>query len=285
MRNMHEQNPAFTLIELSVVIAVIALLAALSLPALASAKSKAERLTCSNNLKQVGLAFRTWAVAHGGRTPMTLSAAQGGDSEDVGARTLTTTQRVTNPTTGAYMSGSRGDSMMFLCMSNELSTPRILFCPAEYESYYRQAATTFSGAYDSATNRAPFTNDLNVSYFIGVDAQETSPPMFLTGDHNVGGNDNPPSLPYCYMAGPTTTSGTPFVWLGTNFTANKGPAFLPNQHDKQGNVLMADGSVEWFNRSQLQNALKTTGDTGRWSTFSQAVGSTSYQGCNRIQLP
>jgi len=174
--------------------------------------------------------------------------------------------------------------MMFLVMSNELSTPKILFCPAEYESSYRQASSSFAGSQTANANNVLYTNDLNVSYFIGVDAQETAPQMFLTGDHNIGGNGNPPTTAYC--TAPSAMSPSFAVWLGTNFTPNLGPSFLANQHDKQGNIGLGDGSVQGWSRSRFQDAIKNTGDTGRApGSFLPATGATMGAGCNRIQLP
>ena len=60
-------RPGLTLVELLVVIAIIGTLIGLLLPAVQAAREAARMSTCTNNLKQVGLAVHTWPAARGAR--------------------------------------------------------------------------------------------------------------------------------------------------------------------------------------------------------------------------
>jgi len=150
-RLSNQRNRALTKIDVLAIIAVLAVAAALLLPALAAAKRKSSRIGCMGNLKQVGIAFRLWEGDNNDKYPMAVSVTNGGAME------LIATENV---------------AACFQVMSNELSTPKILLCP---EDTKRIAATNFSTGFSGA----------NISYFINADAVETYPQMILDGDDNL----------------------------------------------------------------------------------------------------
>ena len=262
MKNMRKQDAAFTLTELIVVIAIITILAASVLPALARTRAQAQRIACSNNLKQIGLAFRTWANDHSGNMPMQV--AGGGTTpvaQDAGGA-------------AGCSAGANYLYQVYRCMSNYLSAPRIVFCPAEMDSSAKYAATTFSSTVPPGTpGQIPYCSNTNVSYLVGWDARETMPRMFLDGDHSIGagivGVDFPAVNAY----------RNKFVAVGTNNVVASWTD--SSQHQKRGNVGMADGSVEDLTTSYLRSAASKTGDNAARGAGPGALPA----GANRLVFP
>jgi prepilin-type N-terminal cleavage/methylation domain-containing protein len=75
-KNFHA-NVGFTMVEMLVVIAVIAILAALLFPALSRSKTKAQRTACLNNLRQINLGIRMYSDDSSDATPSPGTAAAG----------------------------------------------------------------------------------------------------------------------------------------------------------------------------------------------------------------
>ena len=143
---------------------------------------------------------------------------------------------------------------VFTVMSNECNTPKILFCPADNGTWkvggvdvLRAAATNWATFDWTLTGNTPASYQF-LSYFVCGDAFESYPQMILTGDRNIG----------------TAPAGSPAPNTNaTSITATQwGPAPTPiwawdqaSLHLKNGNLGLADGSVQQATISGLQSAL------------------------------
>jgi prepilin-type N-terminal cleavage/methylation domain-containing protein/prepilin-type processing-associated H-X9-DG protein len=75
---------AFTLIEMLVVIAIMALLMSLLVPGLSSARGVAARMGCASNMKQIGTAFMAYTAEHEGRFPSSVASGSGSSYKVIG---------------------------------------------------------------------------------------------------------------------------------------------------------------------------------------------------------
>src|ERR1051325_3170869 len=144
----------FSLIEMLLVIAIIATLAALLLPAISKGYAQGKRTRCLANLKQMGVAFHIFAHDHEDKFPMQVSTNAGGSLELVSNRGMDV----------------RGAFRSFQALSNHLLDPKILVCPADSRK--------------EADNFAILRND-NVSYFVTAAAVMGQSESILAGDRNI----------------------------------------------------------------------------------------------------
>jgi len=258
---MKQQKKAFTLIELLVVIAIIAILAAMLLPALAAAKRKAQKINCVNNLKQVNLAFRIWEGDNSDKYPMAVGSASGGAQEYMSHGNPAT------PTTAIC------PGVAFMVMSNELGTPKILFCPSDsihtsgqtgsYATNFNSGELLSTAVKPSGTPTTASTGPTKISYFIDGDALESDPQGIMSGDCNVGSTATKSASPIYRFgqtgtAQPTSETAAMCVSLTASaFNGNNYWAWTQNDlHQKSGNVAVADGSVQSVTISGFQSLLQ-----------------------------
>ncbi|MEY4918780.1 MAG: hypothetical protein RL616_2693 [Verrucomicrobiota bacterium] len=207
-------------IEVIIVVFIVVVIVAIVLPTLSPHGRRSSKIGCVNNLKQIGLAYKIWAGDNNDKYPMELSITNGGALEWLN-------------TTDAWKT--------FQLMSNELSTPKILYCPSD--SARRQAATDFD---DGMKTR--------ISYFIGADATDTNPAAFLSGDDNltINGVHPKPGLM-------NVSANAALGWDDTRHNDTTRQSWFTKTRAGGGNIGLTDGSVQSVNQPGLTNLLRQTG--------------------------
>lgn len=170
------KNRAMTIVELLVVLASVAIMAAVLIPLLAAARHRQSRINCVSNLRQVDVAFLIWEGDNNNLYPMVVSVTNGGAMELI----------------------QKGNaSAVFQVMSNELSTTKILVCPGDPNR-------TLASNWNNLTGS-------NISYFVNADVTNRDyPQMVLDGDANlvVAGKPAKPGLLEMPATAPVAWSGT-----------------------------------------------------------------------------
>ena len=181
MKILSRQRPAaFSLTELFIVVAIIGILAAIILTRQPNASYQPPRIRCISNLKNIGVAFRIFAVDNDDRYPLQA----------------TTNAHIHPPGGSGGFPGAMGSSnaqpwQVFQSMWNELQYPTVLPCPTDRDRATYNRTTYFSGLFDSpgamttSSLGHPDNQSPALSYTTLAIADESHPLQLLAVDRNL----------------------------------------------------------------------------------------------------
>ena len=218
------QRPAFTLVELLVVIGIIAVLIAILLPALQKAKDQANRVACVSNLRQIGSAMVMYVNDNKNRYPFHSGVDEPKPRPDADWIHWEADRDVRKSAIAKYLAATKGSVGVFRCPADDLrDRRRILEVPYRY----------------SYTMNMPFSSRHSPTRYTNV--KRPTEKMLVVEEDEISiddGNWNP------YLVGTNIE----------NFLAVRHDKAEKREAKRRGNVAFADGHADWVSREYSRQA-------------------------------
>jgi hypothetical protein len=193
-----DHKSGFGRTDLLILLAVVLFVAGgVSYPLLKRPVKRHSKVFCQTQLRHIGVSFELFAADHGGSFPTLIATTRGGTLE--------------------YLEDPSATYRHFVAVSNPLGDPKLLICPSDRRS--------------PASDWQSFSNQ-TLSYFVGLNADRSSPNSLLAGDRNVATNLS-------------IIAATNAIWqesLGL--------------HGNEGYILFSDGRVELSKPSKLHDMIQ-----------------------------
>jgi len=229
---LSQRRTAFTRNELLASILVILVAALIYVPTVGRRPPHKYGISCIDNLKEIGTAYRLWAGDNGDLVPAQQTVISNGWRDFL-----------TNANQGSNC------WVNYAIMANDLGqSPRIVVCPVDE----RQAALSFTNKFDNT----------HISYFVGVNANDIYPQSIAGGDRNLGPGLVPdPDYGYSPKSGKGNDVTIPI---------NSSVSWSLKMHSAgstagAGNILLGDGSGQQTSSASFnQNWLRNAQGTNNW---------------------
>jgi prepilin-type processing-associated H-X9-DG protein len=240
---------AFTLVELLVVMAGIAVMVALLLPALAGAQLRAARIACLSNQKQLALA---WTIYSGDNNENL--ALNGGDTSTVSTQAHLWVHGGNHGSADALTNELYLTDANFALFARMLPTARIYKCPAD---------TTTWPLWNASQKRVTELRSYAMNSYLGTTPAGTILPISLTAGYKIYlkasqlAADSPASRFVFTDVNPASICTPAF---GVDMSANYWIHFPSDLHQQRGVLAFADGHVEAHHWLDPRTRLHLTGD-------------------------